>query len=258
VTRAGLTRAGLTSVGRLGNLRRTIGALGTVAVLCASMAPAAAGALRPARSPSAPRSVGPSVIAQTKGSMLSLFRSPSATKPFAVLNRTVGSGTPQVFLVSDATLAPYWLRIYLPSRPNESQAWVHASAVTLSSDPFRVAVDLSSHRLVVFDGSATRMTAVVGDGRPGLPTPTGTFYLVDLFRQSDASGEYGPFAFGLSAFSDVLESFGGGPGEIGLHGTNEPDSVGASLSHGCLRVQDATITALARLLPLGTPVVISQ
>jgi lipoprotein-anchoring transpeptidase ErfK/SrfK len=35
-----------------------------------------------------------------------------------------------------------------------------------------------------------------------------------------------------------------------------PDSVGASVSHGCIRVSDATIAALAKLLPLGTPVVI--
>jgi lipoprotein-anchoring transpeptidase ErfK/SrfK len=58
------------------------------------------------------------------------------------------------------------------------------------------------------------------------------------------------------AGSDVLQSFGGGPGEIGIHGTDAPDSVGASVSHGCIRVSNVTIVALAKLLPLGTPVVI--
>ncbi|HVB05988.1 MAG TPA: L,D-transpeptidase, partial [Acidimicrobiales bacterium] len=60
-------------------------------------------------------------------------------------------------------------------------------------------------------------------------------------KQPDPAGTYDPYAFGLSAFSDVLSSFGGGPGEIGLHGTDQPTSVGADVSHGCLRVSNATI-----------------
>jgi len=77
-------------------------------------------------------------------------------------------------------------------------------------------------------------------------------------KQPDPAGTYDPYAFGLSAFSDVLSSFGGGPGEIGLHGTDQPTSVGADVSHGCLRVSNATISELARVLPLGTRVIISR
>jgi lipoprotein-anchoring transpeptidase ErfK/SrfK len=91
-----------------------------------------------------------------------------------------------------------------------------------------------------------------------LPTPVGVYFIEEVLRQPDPSGEYGPFAFGLSAYSDVLQSFGGGPGEIGLHGTDVPSSVGSSVSHGCLRVSDTMISELVRLLPLGTPVVINR
>jgi lipoprotein-anchoring transpeptidase ErfK/SrfK len=73
----------------------------------------------------------------------------------------------------------------------------------------------------------------------------------------DRAGAYGPYAFGLSAHSNVLYSFGGGPGQIGLHGTNNPASLGTNASHGCIRISNAGITKLARLLPLGTPVTIS-
>jgi lipoprotein-anchoring transpeptidase ErfK/SrfK len=96
-----------------------------------------------------------------------------------------------------------------------------------------------------------------GRGRPvqpELPTPTGTFFITELLEQSNPRGLYGPYAFGLSAYSNVLYSFGGGPGQIGIHGTNEPSLLGTSASHGCIRVANAVIARLARLLPLGTPV----
>jgi lipoprotein-anchoring transpeptidase ErfK/SrfK len=110
--------------------------------------------------------------------------------------------------------------------------------------------------MTVFKNGLAMMAITIGEGRSALPTPTGTYYIVDLLKQPNPDGEYGPYAFGLSAFSDVLQSFGGGPGEIGIHGTDAPDSVGASLSHGCIRVSNAMIAALAKLLPLGTPVLI--
>ena len=106
-------------------------------------------------------------------------------------------------------------------------------------------------------GQPVVVSVPIGEGRSVLPTPKGTYFIVDLLKQPNAAGEYGPYAFGLSAFSDVLQTFGGGPGEIGIHGTDVPSSVGASVSHGCIRVTDSTITELAHLLPLGTKVVIS-
>ncbi len=71
------------------------------------------------------------------------------------------------------------------------------------------------------------------------------------------NGAYGAFAFGISAHSDVLDQFGGGDDQIGIHGTNQPDSIGQSVSHGCVRVPDQVIEALAHSIPLGTPVTIS-
>jgi lipoprotein-anchoring transpeptidase ErfK/SrfK len=94
----------------------------------------------------------------------------------------------------------------------------------------------------------------VATGTGGTPTPHGSFYLTELLAPSNPG--YGPYAFGLSAFSDVLSSFGGGPGQIGLHGTDDAASIGNAASHGCVRMTNDDITALARLLPLGTPITI--
>ena len=90
-----------------------------------------------------------------------------------------------------------------------------------------------------------------------LPTPKGTYFVAELLKQPNPSGPYGPFAFGLSAHSNVLQTFGGGPGQIGIHGTNEPDT----LARTSVMVACGSPTPdhkLARLLPLGTPVVIKS
>jgi lipoprotein-anchoring transpeptidase ErfK/SrfK len=64
---------------------------------------------------------------------------------------------------------------------------------------------------------------------------------------------YGVFALGLSGHSDVLTEFGGGDGQIAIHGTNNPGDIGNDVSHGCVRVTNDAIERLSQL-PLGTPV----
>ncbi|MGB3828350.1 MAG: L,D-transpeptidase, partial [Ornithinimicrobium sp.] len=92
-------------------------------------------------------------------------------------------------------------------------------------------------------------------GTGGTPTPTGTFYLTELITPTNEG--YGPFAYGISAFSEELTSFGGGPGQIGLHGTDDEDSIGRAISNGCIRLSNPAITKLSALLPLGTPIEIT-
>lgn len=94
--------------------------------------------------------------------------------------------------------------------------------------------------------------AAVGTG--DTPTPVGSFYLTELLAPTNSG--YGPYAYGISAFSDVLNSFGGGPGQIGMHSTDDSGSIEAA-SHGCIRLSNDDITYLAGILPLGTPITIS-
>jgi lipoprotein-anchoring transpeptidase ErfK/SrfK len=46
-------------------------------------------------------------------------------------------------------------------------------------------------------------------------------------------------------------------GYIGIHGTDQPGILPGRVSHGCVRLKNASILALARLMPVGTPVTIS-
>ncbi len=91
-------------------------------------------------------------------------------------------------------------------------------------------------------------------GTGDTPTPYGEFYLAELLEPPDPGGVYGPFAFGLSGFSEVLDSFAGGDGVVGIHGTDDPSALGRDVSHGCVRVLNDVIEDLAARVPLGTPV----
>ena len=119
-------------------------------------------------------------------------------------------------------------------------------------------IRLRSHRLELWRGTKRALRARVVVGTPSTPTPRGLFYVVDLLRPSNPGGAYGPFAFDLSAHSYVLQHFAGGDGHVAIHGTNEPWLLGKDASHGCIRVTNRVIRRLARVLPLGTPVLIRR
>ncbi len=60
----------------------------------------------------------------------------------------------------------------------------------------------------------------------------------------------------MAGFSDALKSFGGGPGQIAMHGTNRPNLLGQAVSNGCVRMNNDDITKMVDLAPTGTPVAI--
>ena len=163
------------------------------------------------------------------------------------------SAVPQVFLVN-AQRPDGWVEVLLPVRPNGSTGWVHASEVTLTANPFHIVVSLGAHTITVTNARSVIYTGPVAVGAPDTPTPTGNYYLYVLLQAPDPTGPYGPFAYGLSSHSDALATFAGGDAEIGLHGNNDASVLGQDVSHGCVRMDNAAITELAKQLPLGTPV----
>ena len=87
---------------------------------------------------------------------------------------------------------------------------------------------------------------------PGWETPRGRFYIRNKLTRY-RSPAYGPVAFGTSARSPAATDWPAG-GFIGIHGTDRPDLVPGRVSHGCIRMRNADILALARRMPVGTPV----
>jgi lipoprotein-anchoring transpeptidase ErfK/SrfK len=159
---------------------------------------------------------------------------------------------PQVFLVEEQ--ADDWVRVLLPVRPNGATGWIRASDVTLTPTRYHITVALGAHQITVYDGESVVLQEPVAVGKPATPTPPGRYYVRVLLQSVDPGSVYGPFAYGLSAHSDVLTTFSGGDAEVGIHGNNDASVLGQSVSAGCVRMSNESITRLTSLLPLGTPV----
>jgi lipoprotein-anchoring transpeptidase ErfK/SrfK len=237
--------------GLLGGRRLLAAGVVAAAALLGGMQAGTSSAAAPTKAKPAPVSI----VAQAKGRLVRVYH-PGAKHPFLTLRNPNEDGAPLVFLVQKRV--QYWIKVYLPVRPNGSTGWVRARSVRLAIDPYRVVVSLRARRVSVYERNRLVRSERAGVGRSVLPTPSGTYFLVSLLKQPNPHGAYGPYAFGLSAYSNVLQSFGGGPGQIGLHGTDDPSRLGTNVSHGCIRISNAGITRLARMLPLGTPVTIKR
>ena len=190
--------------------------------------------------PPAPPSAGTAAAANS--AKVAIYAAPDGAVTQTLTNPQP-TGAPLVFLVA-ATKGP-WLQVHLAQRPNGSTGWIKADSVTLSNLDYSLTVSIEQRTLELSKNGALVKTFSVATGTGGTPTPHGSFYLTELLAPTNAG--YGPYAFGLSAFSDALTSFGGGPGQIGLHGTDDAASIGTAASHGCIRLSNPDITELAGL-----------
>lgn len=217
----------------------------------------------PAPSASATEVADPNVsyVARTEESEITVLTEPGGGEEMTVRAEdvlTVPDQTPFVFLVKE--VRGDWVELYLPVRPNGTTGWVETDSVTLSATTKRIEVSLDDYRLTVFDGDEEILTTEIGLGQDELPTPGGVYYIRELLQPPDPTGTYGPYAYGLSGYSPVLDEFAGGDAVIGVHGTNDPTSFGRSVSSGCIRIPNDVITQLVEEvgIPLGTPVFIDE
>jgi lipoprotein-anchoring transpeptidase ErfK/SrfK len=149
-----------------------------------------------------------------------------------------------------------WLLVRLPGRPNGAAGWVRAAAGTLSDTPWRIVVFRAARRAEVLDGETVRAGFRVVVGKPATPTPLGTFFVVEELHLG-RHAQQGPWALATSAYSNVLQEFAGGPGQIALHGrVGLAAPLGTAASHGCVRFANGAITWIAEHVPAGTPVVV--
>ena len=166
------------------------------------------------------------------------------------------AGATLVFLVVKKRLAGGWI-VRVPARPNGSKGWVRSRDVFVEPQHWALHLSLQGHFMILYRYGKAYHRFKVGIGRPAAPTPAGQFFLTEQLKNPTATTAYGPWAYGTSAYSNVYTEFEGGPGQIGMHGTNDPSSIGASVSHGCIRLYNADISLLAKLVHAGTPLTVS-
>ncbi len=185
---------------------------------------------------------------------LPVFSQTDSEEPLLYMEQSTEFGSARVLLVEQ--LSGDWVEVRLPQRPNESFGWVRAQDVTIERLDVIVQVDLQQRQLTIIDSGVQTTIQTVAIGSEENPTPTGTFFITDKIDTTNDEGANGPFAIGLSAYSETLSEFAGGNGQIGIHGTNDPTSIGQAVSSGCIRLPNEIISMLANDLPLGTMVVI--
>lgn len=211
-------------------------------------------ALRDAIDPPEDR-IGVSFVAHALGSEVEVKERPGDRVARWTFVNPIASGDDLVFLVNDYDGIAHY-QVLLPTRPNGSLGWIRADSVDLLRHNFAMKVELDAFRLTVLDHEAIVMEATVGVARDNAPTPRGRYYTTELIRPPDPGSVYGAYAYGLSGFSDTFVTFEGGPGQLGIHGTNDPDSIGTNVSAGCIRLHNDDIVSMVEELkvPTGVPV----
>lgn len=149
-----------------------------------------------------------------------------------------------------------WGRIVLPGLPNNRTGWIRLAGHQIRRTTWWVRATLGTHRLVLLDGNRMVAAFPIGVGAPDSPTPTGRFNVTDLVATGDPGGPFGWFAFGLSGHQPNLPRGWSGGTQLAIHGTNNPSSIGANQSAGCLHLAAHALAVLKAHLILGTPVVI--
>jgi hypothetical protein len=209
---------------------------------------------------------GPRHVPATQGLAQLLFehhayRSPSVSSPVvAVLPaRTpiTGESTTVPVLTRERGLGSrWWLKVRLPGRPNGATGWIARGGTNELVTGWHLIISTSSRRVWVYlyGRMLTTFAAVVG--KRSTPTPSGNFFVQETIAMPvTAAG--GPFALALSARSDALRTFEGGPGQIAIHGRDLlGGTLGQAESHGCVRLDTAAISWLAARIGPGVPVTI--
>lgn len=209
------------------------------------------GGWKPAK-PKAPTSY---LVADATGDTVHLYEKPDvplAAKP--TMANPTWENLPVVFLVLDDQ-GP-WLHVRVSSRPNNLTAYVSRSEVQLRTVPNRVLIEVGARRVTVLHGDEVLLQETVAVGTDRTPTPLGEFFVDGAVDVPYDTGPYGAFQVSVSGFSDALQTFGGGVGQIAMHGTNRPELLGQPVSNGCIRMTNENITKMVQLAPLGTPVTV--
>jgi lipoprotein-anchoring transpeptidase ErfK/SrfK len=138
-----------------------------------------------------------------------------------------------------------------------------APATPASTFSKTIVINRELNRLYLFSGMKLFRTFKVATGQAIYPTPTGTWHIV--VKQRDPwwyPPTYDSWAQGLKPVPPGPDNPLGtrwmglnAPG-VGIHGTDEPTSIGYSESHGCIRMQVPDAEWLFERVDVGTTVYI--
>lgn len=117
-----------------------------------------------------------------------------------------------------------------------------------------IVINLPSRMLELYSGNTLIKEYSVAVGKPSTPTPIGQFTVIDMEQNPTwvpfgrdlvvPSGPDNPLGYRWMGFFELY----------GIHGTNEPWTIGQALSNGCIRMQEENAEELFEIVSKGTPV----
>lgn len=117
------------------------------------------------------------------------------------------------------------------------------------TEPYRavyhITINTQTRILTLFRNNNIYKTYMVAVGKPSTPTPKGTFKIIN--RAINPGGPFGARWLGLNAPY----------GDYGIHGTNNPSSIGKNISNGCIRMFNNQVIEVSNLVSIGTLVLIT-
>lgn len=106
----------------------------------------------------------------------------------------------------------------------------------------RLVINVYQRNLQHFTGNRLVHTYPVAVGKPSTPTPNGHYQIRN--KQINPGGVLGTRWMGLTIPG----------GNYGIHGTNNPSSIGQAVSNGCIRMHNKDVEELFPRVNIGTPV----
>ncbi|MBB6453193.1 lipoprotein-anchoring transpeptidase ErfK/SrfK [Salirhabdus euzebyi] len=106
--------------------------------------------------------------------------------------------------------------------------------------PYVLDVSINNRLLKLFKNTVLQKQYPIAVGRMLHATPVGDFIIIN--KAPNPGGPYGTMWMSLSKQ------------HYGIHGTNDPSSIGKAVSKGCIRMHNKDIEELATIIPIGTRV----
>lgn len=114
--------------------------------------------------------------------------------------------------------------------------------IQVANSGYSMTIHVNNHTLTLFRNGNAIKVYPVAVGKPSTPTPKGTFKIIN--KAINPGGPFGARWLGLNAPN----------GDYGIHGTNNPSSIGKNISNGCIRMYNKDVIELSHLVQIGTTV----
>jgi peptidoglycan hydrolase-like protein with peptidoglycan-binding domain len=114
--------------------------------------------------------------------------------------------------------------------------------IEVPTEGYSIYIDTTNFTLTLNQNGSVINTYPVAVGAPSTPTPLGDWRIIQ--KTLNPGGPFG------TRWMKINVPWGG----YGIHGTDNPSSIGTAASHGCVRMYNEDVNELYDIVPLGTPV----